>query len=234
MSVYSDEAKVRELLAPLSRLDPVPFAGSERRQLRIRRPVLVAAIVTVGLALTGVAIADAVGAFNGIGAAQRQQNGADVLDSRVASCPNDGSASVYDPFCHLVPSSVRLIGTLAGGRKMYVVTDTRGDLCVVDEGRTISTSCGPPLSGSHPITGTLSNNSPTTGGEFVAGGVAMNDVTSVSFVPTPGDGSEVTVPVENNVWLYEQPDSHATDGHCFVAHLADGSTINPFPEVPCP
>ena len=236
MTGYSDEAKVLELLAPLHGIEPLRFGGSqglERRRL-LRRPVLVTAIVLVALALTGVAIADGIGAFNGIGAAQRAQDGADVLDSRVTgTCPSDNSGPIYDPFCHLVPSSVRLIATLASGRKIYVVADTRGDLCVVDEGRTITDSCGPPLSRAHPVTGTFANYSPTTGGEFVAGGVAMDGVTSVSFTPSPGDGTQVTVPVNDNVWLYERSDSHATDGHCFLAHRADGSTVNPFPSVPC-
>jgi hypothetical protein len=227
MGAHGDDAKVTELLAPLRRLEPVPFPG-ERRPLP-RRPVLVAAVLVAALALVGVAIADGVGAFDGIGAAQRAQNGSDVLDSRVTrSCSSDGP--VYDPFCHLVPSSVRLIGTFAGGRKVFVVADTRGDLCVVDESRTIASSCGPPLSRSHPITGTFANDSPTTGGEFVAGGVARDGVASVSFTVS---GRDVTVPVQDNVWLYEQAHSHATDASCIVAHLADGSTVDPFPEAPC-
>lgn len=59
----------------------------------------------------------------------------------------------------------------------------------------------------------------------------MDGITSVSFRVA---GQDVTVPVKDNVWLYEQPESHATDGHCIVAHLDDGSTVDPFPEVPCP
>lgn len=227
---YGDEARVMDLLAPLRRLEPVTLPGPKQAKPRplLRRPILVASVLVVLLALAGVAIAAGFGAFNGIGAAQRSQNGSDILDSRVTGSCADGD--FYDPFCHLVPGSVRLIRTLASGRKVYVVADTRGDLCVVDEGQTITSSCGPPLSASHPITGTFANDSPTTGGEFVAGGVAMNGVTSVSF--TVGDQS-ITVPVVNNVWIHEEPHSHATGARCVVAHFADGSTVDPFPEA-CP
>ena len=236
MTGYSDEAKVMELLTPLRRLQSVPFTPRQPAERRLRRPVLVAAVVFIALALTGVAIANGIDAFNGIGSAQRSQNGSDVLDSRITKSCGSDSVSFYDPFCHLEPSSVRLVGRLASGRKVYAVADIRGDLCVVDEGETITSSCGPALSASHPITGTIGNDSPDDprGGEFVAGGVAVDDIASVSFTPTPGDGTSVTVPVKDNVWLYERSDSHATDAHCFVAHLADGSTVNPFPEVPCP
>lgn len=235
MTDYGDDVKMLELLAPLRRLEPVPFTPGRPTERRLRRPVPAVAVVFIALALTGVAIANGLGAFNGIGSAQRAQNGSDVLDSRVTQSCRSDPASFYDPFCHLVPSSVRLIGRLASGRKIYVVADTRGDLCVVDEGGTITSSCGPPLSASHPITGTFGNDTPDDpgGGEFVAGGVTLDDVVSVSFTPSPGDGTSVTVPVRDNVWLYEQSGSHATDGNCFVVHLADGSTVDPFPEVPC-
>jgi hypothetical protein len=227
MTEYGDDVRLEELLAPLRRLEPVPFAVSEKTTPRLRRPVLVAAIVIVALALTGVAIADSVGVFNGIGAAQRSQNGSDVLDPRVAKfCPSDSEA-FYDPFCHLVPSSVRLIST-ASGHKIYVVADTRGDLCTISYP---GGSCGPPLSESHPITFGTFNRSPTTGGTFIASGLAIDGVTSVSFTVW---GREVTVPVKDNSWVYERPNSTAHDAGCIVAHMADGSTVKPFPEVPCP
>jgi hypothetical protein len=78
---------------------------------------------------------------------------------------------------------------------------------------------------------TFSNDSPTTGGTFIASGFAIDGVTSVSFTVR---GQEVTVPVKNNFWDYEEHDSRASEGQCIVAHFADGSTVNPFPEVPCP
>ena len=76
MTGYSDEAKVMELLTPLRRLQSVPFTPRQPAERRLRRPVLVAAVVFIALALTGVAIANGIDAFNGIGSAQRSQNGA--------------------------------------------------------------------------------------------------------------------------------------------------------------
>jgi hypothetical protein len=65
----------------------------------------------------------------------------------------------------------------------------------------------------------------------VASGLAVDGVTAVSFTVS---GKAVQVPVENNVWVYSEPNSHAKGGQCVVAHLDDGSTVDPFPEVPCP
>ena len=35
-------------------------------------------------------------------------------------------------------------------------------------------------------------------------------------------------------WVYEKRHSTAHGERCIVAHFADGSTVEPFPEVPCP
>ena len=144
-----------------------------------------------------------------------------------------------NPYCHFVLSSARLLTDSSPQGSVYVITDTRGDLCTVGG----LNSCGPPLSRSQPITFGGGNENPTTGGTFFAAGIAMDGVTSVSFVPASDPdsgrsatavGKEVTVPVRDNTWMYEQPNSHADDGVCIVAHFADDSTVNPFPEVPCP
>ena len=232
MTGYSDDAKVMELLAPLRRLESVPFAVPERddRRLLLRRPVLIAAIVVAALALRGVAIANGVGAFNGIGSAQRPQTGADALDPKdlPPDCGSGSPAAAHSPFCHLILGSARLVRTLPGGDKVWVVTDTHGDLCVIVENS--AASCGSPLKEPQPITFASSNESPTTSGEFIASGVAIDGVSSVSFTVR---GNDVTVPVEDNVWAYEEQDSHAIEARCILAHFADGSTVNPFPEVPC-
>jgi hypothetical protein len=73
MTGHSDEAKVAELLAPLRRLEPPPFTAPAGPRQRVRRPVLVAAIVAIALVLTGVAIADGFGAFTGISSAYGPQ-----------------------------------------------------------------------------------------------------------------------------------------------------------------
>jgi hypothetical protein len=201
---------------------------------RFRR-VLPAALAIAALAGAGVGIAKGFGAFNGIGAAQHAPIGADVLDSKTLAglqkaCPSQTvQGSMYMPFCHLTLDSARLVGQIRSYGNVYVITNTRGDLCTVFEGG--DGSCGPPLSESQPITFGAFNPSSTTGGTFVASGLAIDGVTAVSF--TVG-GKAVEVGVKNNVWVYSEPDSHATGGQCVVAHLDDGSTVNPFPEVPCP
>jgi hypothetical protein len=232
---YGDDAKVMELLAPLRRLEPLTFSDAKRSAgRRLRRPVLAAAVVAVALGLVGVAIADGFGAFNGIRAAQEPQTPAALrwakqFQSLCAATPSlPSQPSAYFPSCHLVLASARL---LSPDSNVYVVTDTRGDLCV---SIAFGGGCGAPLSQSQPITAGGANPSPTDGGELTIGGVALDGVNSVSFT-IPLTGQAVTVPVKHNVWVYRQADSHASgEIHCVVAHMADGSSVNPFPEVPCP
>jgi hypothetical protein len=198
------------------------------------RHALLVAVAVVAVVGAGVAIADGFGAFDGIGAAQHPQTGADVLDAATLrrlqrACPNQTVQPFYMPFCHLALDSARLVGQIPSFGDVYVVTDTRGDLCTLFEGG--AASCGPPLSKSQPITFGTFNPSPTTGGTFIASGLAIDGVSAVSFTV---NGKAVEVPVTNNVWVYSEPNSHAKLGQCIVAHLDDGSTVNPFPEVPCP
>ena len=212
-----------------------PRERPTRHGLRRFRHVLLVAVAVVAVVGAGVGIADGFGAFDGIGAAQHPQAGADVLDAKTLAglqnaCPSGTvQSSFYMPFCHLVLDSARLVGHVPSYGNVYVVTNTRGDLCTVFEGG--DGSCGPPLSKSQPITFGTVNRSPTTGGTFIASGLAVDGVTAVSFTVS---GKAVEVPVENNVWVYSEPDSHAKLGQCVIAHLNDGSTVTPFPEVPCP
>jgi hypothetical protein len=205
-----------------------------RHGLRRFRHALLVAVAVVAVVGAGVAIADGFGAFDGIGAAQHPQTGADVLDAKTLAglqnaCPSGTVQTFYRPECHLALDSARLVGQVTSYGNVYVVTDTRGDLCTFFDGG--DGSCGPPLSKSHPITFGTFNPSPTTGGTFIASGLAVDGVTAVSFTVS---GKAVEAPVENNVWVYSEQDSHATGGQCVVAHLDDGSTVNPFPGLPCP
>ncbi len=229
---YSDDARVMELLAPLRRLDPVPFAMPERPERRLRRPVLVAAIVVVGLVLTGVAIADGVGAFRGISAAQHTRTGAEVLDPATLSMIKRQNRFAAEhstrrfPMPRLILSSARVLGKMPNGSPVYGLTDTRGELCLFGQ---MSGGCFAPLSKKQPITFSSSNASPTTGGTFIASGVAIDGVASVSFTVW---GKQVTVPVKNNVWVYEKPHSTAHGARCIVVHFSDGSTVN-YPPTMC-
>jgi len=199
---------------------------------RWSKQLLMAAAIVVALAGAGVAIADGFGAFNGISAAQGVQTPAALqwATNIQSSCPDTPpDAAAYWPQCNLVLPSARLLTTAPDGTNVYIVTDTRGDLC---EGVETGWSCGPPLSAAHPITAGSSNPSPTAGGEFTAAGIALDNVTSVSFTVGSG-GPNVTVPVKDNVWIYQAPDSHASETFCVQAHLTDGSTVDPLPEVSC-
>lgn len=232
MSPHDDDPKMMELLAPLRRLEPVPFDVSAPEGRRwLRRPVAAVVVAVVALALVGVAIADGFGAFNGISAAQGAQTPAALKWAKQlqgtcpATSPSAGS-SIYVPQCHLVLASARL---LSPGSKVYVVTDTHGDLCF---SFAFGDACGPPLDASRPITLGVANTGPIPpGGTLTVGGVALDGVTSVSFTIW---GKPVTVPVEDNTYVYTRTKSTAHDAHCVVAHMADGSSVDPFPEVPCP
>lgn len=216
---YSDDAKVMELLAPLRRLEPVPFAGSERPgRRRLRRPVLVAAVVLLALVLTGVAIANGVGAFSGISAAQRPPTAADELDPAVAA-----SLGADDP-PSLEVDSARFVTQLGDGVRIYAVATKDGELCALAErlpnndgkNDAAAMGCGSPLSQSRPTTAESfqANEAAPT----ISYGVALDNVTAVSF--TAG-GQEVTVPVKNNVWAYEGRDSAL---EALTVHYADGTT----------
>jgi hypothetical protein len=224
--------EVRSVLTAYAGPD-YPRERPARRRLGRYRPVLLAVVAVSALAGAGVAIAAGFGAFNGISAAQNTQTGSDILPPALLAQIQQSNASVANnpAVAQQLPDTARVLGTLPDGSKVYGLSDTRGDLCTISEA---GGSCGPPLSNAQPITFGGANDAPTAGGTFIASGVALDGVTSVSFTPVPGAGKEVTVPVKNNVWVYREPDSHASNAHCIAAHLADGSTVNPFPEVPCP
>lgn len=180
------------------------------------RPVMAAAVALTVLAGVGAAIAAGFGAFNGIGAAQHPRSGADALDPKIVAALQSGCSGpspIYDPGCHLVLDSARLVSRLPTGRNVYVVTDTRGDLCVVVQDESIG--CGPALGPSHPATVEESNR---TGNDPVAFGLAIDGVTGVSFM---AGGHEVTVPVNDNVWVYEGENSAINS---LTVHFDDGST----------
>jgi hypothetical protein len=176
---------------------------------------MVAAVVVGALALTGVGIADGLGAFNGISAADHPQIGADVLDPQTVAklqqtCGSKNVTGFYRPQCHLVLDSARLIGQLPSGHNLYVITDTHGDLCVVNPG--ILMTCGKGLSPSRPITATSIGQ--------LTFGVARDGVTAVSFQRA---GSEVTVPVKDNVWVYKGVS--LPEAGALTAHFDNGMTV---------
>ena len=171
--------------------------------------------------------------FNGIRAARHARTGADLLPSRVLARIeqlNAQSAGASQPGlepARLLPHTARVLGKASDGSVLYGLADTRGDLCTFSDA---GGSCAPPLSKTHPITMVMANAAPTTGGTFVVSGVAIDGVDSVSFTVW---GKAVTVPVTHNVYVYERPHSTAHQAECAVAHFADGSTVDAFPDVGC-
>ncbi len=195
--------------------------------LRRVRPLLVAAVAVAALAGAGLAIADGLGAFTGISAAQNTQVGADVLPAGIAAIVQQANAKAGSPA--LLPDTARVLGTMPDGSKVYGLTNSNGDLCLFGEA---GGGCGPPLSQSQPTTFSIAW--PTTADTLIVSGVAIDGVTSISFNVEPG-GNEVTVPVTHNVWIYKEATSQVPEAHCMVAHFADGATVTPsFPGVPCP
>lgn len=188
------------------------------------RPALVAAALVVALALASVAIADGFGAFNGISAAQRPQTAADRLDASDLPpvCNNGSPIAAQDPFCHLIFDSARVLSRLPDGGKLWVVTDTKGDLCVLlQQG---AASCNTGLTPSQPTT--ITSAEPNDETQPISWGITLDDVAAVSF---PVSGHEVTVPVNNNVWFYQGDDSGLAS---MTIHFRNGSTVRPQSDEP--
>ena len=112
-----------------------------------------------------------------------------------------------------------------------MVIGTLNDLCTVVGPPNAFVQCGEPLSGSHPTTITADyavDNDPST--HWVIFGLALDGGASVSFQPTQADdqpsGPEVTVPVNDNLWIYRSNDATEVDVlQPFTAHFADGTTV---------
>jgi hypothetical protein len=184
----NDDARISQLLAPLRRLEPLPMPLRPSKGRR-RRLLLAAGIAAGILAVAGVSIAAGVGPFSDIGAAEHPRGPADAVDRATKEFLRRGLAGI-------VADSVRLVGRLPSGRRVYVARDTRGDLCVVIAQQ--GYSCGPDLTHARPITITTIRRDPRS--KPVSYGVALNEVTAVSF---KAGGKIVTVPVTHNVWAYE-------------------------------
>jgi len=193
------------------------------------RPILVAAVVVAALVGVGVAIADGLGAFNGISATQHPPTSADKLDPALVAAINAENAAGGGPAGtegQLLPDSARFVGQLADGARIYAVATSAGQLCVLAERLPASNAttaegaaamgCGSPLTQHQPTTiASFKANEQTP---TISWGIALDTVTAVSF--TSG-GQEVTVPVKNNVWAYEG-DNSAIDS--LTVHFSDGST----------
>ncbi|HZT83881.1 MAG TPA: hypothetical protein VE984_00475 [Gaiellaceae bacterium] len=222
--IYDDEAQITELLAPLRRLEPVPFTVSERRRRRASRPVIAAAVVAGVLALAGVAVAGVLGAFDGIAAAQHPQTGADVIDPATRAymeCQGVTWPCMAPPPRGVLWDTTRVVGRLPTGQNIYVFTTRSSELCYLVGPPRPEWDCEDPLTRSHPSTVFEYSEE---GAPYTLVGIALDGVSSVSFDER---GREVTVPVKDNVWIYRTDYAEAfyDAGSALRAHLADGTTV---------
>jgi hypothetical protein len=218
-AVSHEDDRIRELLAPLDRVDAVTL-----RRTRVRRKWLTLA-VALGIAVLvggGVAFATRIGPFSGISAADHPQRAQDVLDPAVVAQLRADEAPGDDQIGTRDIQSARLVGSLPSGRHVYVVTTSKGRLCVVVA--RLAESCGNPLTQSEPVTFTVVDSDGPGGEPAVAYGVARDGVKSVSFVV---GGRHETVAVRGNMFAYQAPAFVTSDSFSSVmVALADGSTLS--------
>jgi hypothetical protein len=185
----------REQILALIRAKQTVEPGVPLRRTWSRRPMLIAGFLAAALLITGVAIADGVNPFAGIGAADRAQTPQDLLspvliqhvDYHLARFP----ALTGLPAPQLVPDSARLLSQLPSGTSIYVIATTTDALCVVTEtlpaqGGTRSFACGNPDSQTQPTT--IESQDEVVNGpnatQPLTLGVAQDNVAAVSFMPT--------------------------------------------------
>jgi hypothetical protein len=200
---------------------PLPAVQPPGRRRSWKSVAAVAIAVPMLMGAVGVGIAAALGAFNGIAVVQHPQTTSDVLDPATAAYVT----------AHLVGvqlDTTRLIGRLPSGQKVYVITGSQDDLCTVLEPPNPTAWCGAPLSTDHPATlYTYPTGDPAA--PWVDFGVALDGVGSVTFTPAEAadgspEGSSVTVPVTDNLWLY--PGQRMVNAlQPVTAHFEDGTTV---------
>ena len=220
MSALDEDAQVHALLAPLARVEPVTLA----REKRSRRPALIAGLLALLLLAAGVAIADGVNPFAGIGAADHAQRSQDVLPPAAVAAIERSNMRVatIGNGSHLLPATARLLDTLRSGTRIYVISTTTDELCVliyVDQAD-FAYGCGAPLTQTEPTTiGEIDKvkNGPHATSPLTYG-VAKNGINAVSF---RADGHRTTVPVRNNVWVYEGQNGALRS---LTVHYANGTS----------
>lgn len=210
-----DDQWMRELLAPLEKERPVPMPLQSRRRKR-RAVVSLAGFVAAGLVAAGIAFADGVNPFAGVSAVNHPQTTPDVLDPTVVAQAQD-----HLPLqMKLLVDTSRLISALPSGRRMYVLATTTNQLAIiiVKNGHLDTESVGSPLTQQDPVTITTDDPDGPGGLPPLTYGVAQDGIIAVSF---QASGGEQTVPVQNNVWVYEGENSALTS---ITLHYGDGTS----------
>jgi hypothetical protein len=208
LSTYAGPGNPRELPA--------------RQRRRRWRPILVAVVAVLAFAGTSAAIADGLGAFdggvyNGISSVHHPRTSEDVIDpatqaymERKGCTQPDGSPCNPIVFGMLLDTS-RRIAQLPSGESLYVFQTSWKGICFVSgpppAGHEFE--CSGPLSHAHPSTVWVYTEDSDDPSDWLAFGIAVDGVTSVSFEQ---NGHEVTAPVKGNVWTYRGDSVWATMG----------------------
>jgi len=121
MTVYDEETWVRDLLAPLARIEPVVLSPERRRRIRSAHAAVLGA---VALVLAAVALASGLDPLARIGAAKRPRSAQDVLNPRlVAHMKLWNRFPVWQGGKPLL-DTVRLVGRLPDGTRFFVLKTT--------------------------------------------------------------------------------------------------------------
>jgi hypothetical protein len=191
-----------------------------------RWPVLICALalVVVGSAISGVAIAGAWDPLAGIGAADRPAEPTDALSAAAKEQlrRSDLPAGSIDQIGTRLVDEARMLGELPDGTKVYALPTSKDKLCIVAAER--ASSCHDPVTHDRPITFTISKVGPLS--PHVIWGATADDVVSVSFVVA---ALPVTVPVRNNFFAWEgQPTAKLATVSSAIVTFADGTTAPAF------
>jgi hypothetical protein len=184
------------------------------------RPAIVVAVAVLAFVVAGVAIADGLGAFDGIRAAQHPRTGSDVIDPATWAAIEHGSMPIP---IGLLFDTARRVGQLPTGQNVYVIARSGHDdnLCVIVGPSQPESTCHSTLSRKRPTTVLVDAQDLKNRIVF---GVALDGVTAVSW---EADGRNITVPVKDNLWAYTTEDWTALTGPqlSLTAHFADGTTV---------
>ncbi len=116
MAALDDETQIRTLLAPLGRVEPVTLP----RKRRSRRPALIGGLLALAILASGVAIADGVNPFAGIGAANHARRSQDALPPAALAFIKRSNAhfATIKNGSRLLPDTPRLLDTLPSGTRL--------------------------------------------------------------------------------------------------------------------
>lgn len=241
-----------KLIRRLAAANPVPHDGPLHvaRPTRFRpsrRLVLGLIVAMAALAVAGIAIADGLGPFGGISSVQHPQTTGDLVDPATEAylertgCTQPDGSPCAPMISGLQFDGARHLAQLPDGQNVYVIPRTGPEapdvnLCTIVGPPHADTECNSTVTQSHPstiFTYLASNDSDSSANRWFTFGVALDGATSVSLDlgETAGGAPiapRVTVPVNNNFWIYEGPpgDLHApTVLQPLTVHFADGKSV---------